>query len=83
MRGYYHWSLFDNFEWANGLRAQVRAVLGRSRRSYARTPTAGATVLGEIAGARKLTSSLRAQWGGLGSMIPEGTAPVNGVCAKQ
>jgi hypothetical protein len=52
--------------------------------SYARTATLGATVMGQITGARKLTSSLRAQWGGTGAMVPEGAPAAPGaVCAKQ
>ena len=70
MRGYYHWSLFDNFEWAEGF--EPRFGLYRvDYESYARTPTEGATVLGQIAAARTLTSAQRQAHGGTGPMSAE------------
>jgi beta-glucosidase len=56
VRGYYHWSLYDNFEWAHafGPRFGLYTV---DYTTYARTPTEGATVFGDIAGARKLTDA--------------------------
>jgi beta-glucosidase len=71
VRGYLHWSLFDNFEWAEGF--EPRFGLYRvDFETYERTPTLGATVLGEIAGARTMTEAQRALYGGLGPMTPEG-----------
>ena len=42
--------------------------------SYSRTPTAGATVLAEIASSRRITAAQRSRYGGLGPMTPEDEA---------
>lgn len=70
VRGYYHWSIYDNFEWALGFTPRF-GLYGVDHTTYARTPTEGATVLGQIAGARKLTSDLRQKYGGTGPLTPE------------
>ena len=62
----------DNFEWAEGY--EPRFGLYRVDRSdFSRIATEGATVYGEIAGARKLTQPQRDQYGGLGPMSEEST----------
>ncbi len=59
VRGRYHWSLMGNFEWADSSVPHFdRYTVDRS--TFARTPTMGGTVLGEIAGARTVS---RAQLG--------------------
>jgi beta-glucosidase/6-phospho-beta-glucosidase/beta-galactosidase len=70
VRGYYHWSLYDNFEWNEGFAPRF-GLYTVNYDTYARTATLGATVLGEIAGARKLTSAQRVTYGGVGPMTPE------------
>ncbi len=70
VRGYYHWSLFDNFEWADGFAPRF-GLYKVDYSTYDRTPTEGATVLGQIAGGRKLTAENRALYGGSGPMTPE------------
>ncbi|WP_437661244.1 glycoside hydrolase family 1 protein [Sorangium sp. So ce1182] len=70
VRGYYHWSLYDNFEWAEGFAPRF-GLYTVDYGSYERTATKGAEVLGEIARGRALTGALRAAYGGDGPMTPE------------
>jgi beta-glucosidase len=70
-RGYYHWSLIDNFEWAEGYGPHFGLYRVDREAGYTRTPTLGATVYGEIAGGRGLTEAHRRMYGGLGPMTPE------------
>jgi beta-glucosidase len=70
VRGYYHWSIYDNFEWAHGFVPRF-GLYTVDFTTYARTPTLGATVFGEIAQQRKLTEATRKQYGGDGPMTPE------------
>jgi beta-glucosidase len=70
VRGYYHWSLSDNFEWAMGF-APHFGLYRADPQMYTRTKTEGADVLGAIAHTRTVTSEQRKQYGGLGPMTPD------------
>jgi beta-glucosidase len=82
VRGFYYWSLTDNFEWAEGYTPRF-GLYTVDYASFARTPTLGATVLGEIAGARSLSSGLRETHGGTGAMTPEPGALVVETCINE
>jgi beta-glucosidase len=81
VRGYYHWSLTDNFEWAEGFGPHF-GLYSVDYASYARTPTEGADVFGAIAHARALTTPQRAEYGGTGPMTPEPGAGDDPYCMK-
>ena len=70
VRGYYHWSLYDNFEWQEGFTPRF-GLYRVDYTTYERTPTLGAQVLGEIAAARALPNALRERYGGKGLMTRE------------
>ena len=70
VRGYYHWSLTDNFEWAEGF-APHFGLYRVDYSTYERSPTEGADVLNAIAHARTLTTDQRKKYGGLGAMTPD------------
>ncbi len=71
VRGYYHWALMDNFEWAEGFEPRFGLYRVDRTGDYPRTATEGATVFGAIAGAHSLTIDQRDAYGGLGPMTPE------------
>jgi beta-glucosidase len=70
VRGYYHWSIYDNFEWNEGFEPHF-GLYTVDYATYKRTPTDGATALGAIAASRKLTGEQRSKYGGEGAMTPE------------
>jgi beta-glucosidase len=82
LRGFYYWSLTDNFEWAEGFTPRF-GLYSVDYATFARTPTLGATVLGEIAGARTLTSAHRETFGGTGPMTPEPGATLYPNCPNE
>jgi beta-glucosidase len=79
VRGYYHWSLFDNFEWAEGFGPRF-GLYRVDYDTYQRTATDGAEVLGSIAGGRTLSAEQRATYGGEGPMTPEPGYPPRTLC---
>jgi len=74
VRGYYHWSLYDNFEWSEGFTPRF-GLYRVDFDSYDRIVTEGATVLAEIARERRITGEMRETYGGLGPMSPERAMP--------
>jgi len=81
VRGYYHWSLTDNFEWTEGFGPHF-GLYSVDYTTYARTATEGADVLGTIARSRTLTSAQRARYGGTGPMTPEAGFELFPTCRK-
>jgi beta-glucosidase len=73
VRGYYHWSIYDNFEWSLGTAPRF-GLYSVDYTTFARTPTEGATVFGQIAQGRDLTGALRRRYGGTGPLTPEPSA---------
>jgi beta-glucosidase len=55
VRGYYVWSLLDNFEWAAGYRPTF-GIVAVNRTSFERTVKPSAQLLGRIARANELVS---------------------------
>ena len=70
VRGYFHWSLMDNFEWAEGYEPRF-GLYSVDRQTFERTPTDGALMLGNIARERRLSEEISQDFGGLGPMTPE------------
>ena len=81
VRGYYHWSLTDNFEWTEGFGPHF-GLYKVDYTSYARSLTEGGEVLHAIAAARQLTSAQRASYGGTGPMTPEPGFAIDPFCDK-
>jgi beta-glucosidase len=70
VRGYYHGSLMDNFQWSEG--DEPRLGLYRvDLDTYERTATKGAEVLREIAHVRGVTQAQLGTYGGDSPMHPE------------
>jgi beta-glucosidase len=60
VRGYYHWSFVDNYEWAEGWSLRF-GLVAMDRETQARTPRRSARVLTEVIGANAISRSLVAE----------------------
>jgi beta-glucosidase len=81
VRGYYHWSLTDNFEWAEGFLPRF-GIYSVDYASYARVANEGTEVMKAIATTRQITSEQRRDHGGTGPMTPEPDLPLDSFCRK-
>jgi beta-glucosidase/6-phospho-beta-glucosidase/beta-galactosidase len=81
LRGYYHWSLTDNFEWAEGFRPRF-GLYTVDYDTYDRAPTEAVGVLHSIARDRVITTDQRSRYGGTGPMTPEPGATSDPFCTK-
>ena len=82
VRGYYHWSLTDNFEWHEGFGPRF-GVYSVDYTTYARTANEGTEVMRAIATARTVTSEQRGTYGGTGPMTPEPDTRLDTFCRKE
>lgn len=82
VRGYYHWSLYDNFEWAEGFVPRFGLYKVDYANGFARSATDGATALKAIIAARSITSEQRQSLGGTGPMTPEPGFTFGSTCAN-
>jgi beta-glucosidase len=57
LRGYYHWTLVDNFEWAEGWHMRF-GLVALDERTQQRTPRPSAALYGAIAHANALTPAM-------------------------
>ena len=62
IRGYFHWSLFDNFEWAEGFEARFGLVAVDYRDGFRRTPRPSAALYSRIIAERGLDVRLVDTW---------------------
>ncbi len=67
LRGYFHWSLIDNFEWAQGFAIRF-GLYTLDRDTFARTPTEAVDVMSEIAHTRRISRELLDTYGGTGAL---------------
>jgi beta-glucosidase len=57
VRGYLHWSAFDNFEWAEGYRPKFGLIAVDRERDFARTPKPSAYALARVATTGRLDAA--------------------------
>ncbi|MGD8398297.1 MAG: glycoside hydrolase family 1 protein [Anaerolineae bacterium] len=77
VRGYYHWSFVDNFEWAEGWDLRF-GLFALNEKTQARTPRPSAHLYSQIIAENALTAEMIAQYapalaGSLPGLAPSGT----------
>ncbi|MBI5652599.1 MAG: glycoside hydrolase family 1 protein [Chloroflexi bacterium] len=63
VRGYFHWSLVDNFEWIEGLNFLRFGLIANDFATQTRTPRASAHLLAQIARANAIADELIEKYG--------------------
>ena len=61
VRGYYHWTLVDNYEWAEGWTTRF-GLFALDQKTQERTPRPSARLFAEIARANAITEATVEQW---------------------
>ncbi len=61
VRGYFHWSFIDNFEWKEGYRTKF-GLVAYDPQTFERTPRKSAFMYGEIAKSGRITDALIAEY---------------------
>ena len=70
VRGYYEWSLYDNFEWSSGFVPHF-GIYRVDLPDTTRHANAATMLYGDIAMSRALTLAQRTTFGGFGPLPPE------------
>jgi len=82
VRGYYHWSLYDNFEWAEGF-APHFGLYSVDRSTFTRTATSAVATYSTITSTRSISAAFRSEHGGDGPLPPEPGIPADpSTCSK-
>jgi beta-glucosidase len=81
LRGYYHWSLTDNFEWAEGFTPRF-GLYTVDYATYARTANEGTETAKAIYTSRTITREQRELYGGTGPMSLEPDHMLDSFCRK-
>jgi beta-glucosidase len=81
VRGYYHWSLTDNFEWAEGFGPRF-GIYSVDYATYARSANEGTDLMKAISSTHTLTHEQRVLHGGTGPMTQEPDHMLDTFCRK-
>jgi len=82
IRGYFHWSLTDNFEWHEGFAPRF-GLFTVDYETYGRTGNLGSDTFAEIIAGRRVTSEHRRLHGGTGPLTREDGVSLDSRCRKQ